>query len=129
MPPDPPGGDEPRLHAVRLSEPAEAEIEAAYLRLMGATSLEFADRWQDGLFRAVNDPSLFPMSHQAVPGTEHPQSRMPTRRMIYRQGRLIYRVFFDVMDEDDDGQTDTVVVQHVRHGAQQDVPPEGDPEQ
>ncbi len=50
LPPNASDDDEPRIYIVRLSEPAEAEIEAAYLHLMGATSFSFADRWQDGLF-------------------------------------------------------------------------------
>ena len=44
LPPNASEDDEPRIYIVRLSEPAEAEVDAAYLRLMGATSFSFADR-------------------------------------------------------------------------------------
>ena len=122
LPPNPPEDDEPRIYIVRLSEPAEAEIEAAYLHLMGVTSFSFADRWQDGLFQVINGLSLFPLRHEAVRGSDKPQNS--ARRLVYRQGRVAYRVLFDLVDEDDDGEWDTVVILHVRHGAQSDSPPE-----
>ena len=122
MPTNAPEDDEPRIYLVRLSEPAKAEIEAAYLHLMGATSFSFADRWQDGLFQAINGLSLFPLRYEAVQGADRPQSS--ARRLVYRQGRVAYRVLFDLVDEDDDGEWDTVVLLHIRHGAQLDSPPE-----
>jgi len=122
LPPNASEENEPRIYIVRLSEPAEAEVEAAYLHLMGATSFSFADRWQDGLFQVINGLSLFPLRHEAVQGTGNSQSS--ARRLVYRQGRVVYRVLFDLVDEDDDGEWDTVVILHVRHGAQQDSPSE-----
>lgn len=122
MPPNASEEDEPRIYIVRLSEPAEAEIEAAYLHLMGATSFSFADRWQDGLFQVTNGLSLFPLRHEAVQGSDKSQSS--ARRLVYRQGRVVYRVLFDLVDEDDDGEMETVVILHVRHGAQLDSPSE-----
>lgn len=122
MPPNASEDDEPRIYIVRLSEPAEAEVDAAYLRLMGATSFSFADRWQDDLFQAINGLSLFPLRCEAVQETD--KSRGSARRLIYRQERVVYRVLFDLVDEDDDGEADTVVILHVHYGAQQDSPSE-----
>lgn len=117
LPRDTSENDEPQIYIVRLSEPAEAEIETAYLRLMGATSFSFADRWQDELFEAIQGLSLLPLRHAAVPETDR---LYPARRMIYRQGRVAYSVLFDLVDEDDDGKLDTVIILHIRHGSQQE---------
>lgn len=91
---------------------------------MGATSFSFADRWQDGLFQVTNGLSLFPLRHEAVQGSDKSQSS--ARRLVYRQGRVAYRdrVLFGLVDENDDGEWDSVVILHVRHGAQLDSPPE-----
>ncbi len=123
MPPAAPREDEAsRIYVVRLSEPAEAEIEAAYLRLMRLTSLSFADRWQDSLFAAIERLSAFPTSYEIAPESE--RFSRPVRRMLYRLGRVTYRVLFRLDDEDGDGVVDTVRILHVRHGAQQEPPPE-----
>lgn len=120
MPPDN-SEDTPRVYATRLAEPAEAEIEAAYLRLMSATSFQFADRWQDGLFDAIDGLALFPNRYEVA--AEAPRFQMPVRRMVYRLGNVVYRVLFNLSDEDGDGHEDTVRILHVRHGAQG---PDGD---
>ncbi len=116
MPPDDPAAGGPRSYVIRLTEPAEAEIEAAYLRLMRATSLGFADRWQEGLSEAVNGLALFPTAHEIVAESAHFQ--MPVRRLLYRLGRVAYRILFTLIDEDGDGHADMVRILHVRHGAQ-----------
>lgn len=120
MPPDS-ADDSPRVYATRLTEPAEAEIDAAYLRLLSATSLRFADKWQDGLFAAIDGRARFPNRYEVA--SEAPRFRMPVRRMVYRVGQVVHRGLFSLLDEDGDGQEDTVRILHVRHGAQG---PDGD---
>jgi plasmid stabilization system protein ParE len=108
--------DQPRVYEVRLTEPAEAEIDAAYLRLMGVTSLEFADRWRDDLLQAIDGLQLFPTSYPIAPESEHVPSNV--RRMVHKLGRVTYVVLFALIDADGDGEADLVRVVHVRHASQ-----------
>ncbi len=119
------GNDGPRVYEVRLAEPAEAEIDDIYLRLLSRVSLAFADRWRDGLLQALDSLSVFPTSH---PVTEAESRRVgrEIRRLLYRQGRTVHKVLFTLMDADDDGETDTVRVLHIRHASQAD-PDHGTP--
>ena len=61
--------DEPNapLYDVRLTEPAEVEIEAEHSRLAELVSQEYADRWQDGLLAEISRLALFPTSHEVAP--------------------------------------------------------------
>lgn len=107
--------DEPRAYEVRLSEPAELEIEAAYLRLLDATSLDFADRWHNSLLSALSGLSLFPTSQPVDP--DYPPSEHEVRRLLHRYGRVVHKVPFALIDADGDGVADTVSVLHVRNAS------------
>ena len=46
-----PEEDSPVIYDIRFSEPAEAELEAEYLRLAGVR-FELAERWNEGILTA-----------------------------------------------------------------------------
>jgi len=87
---------------VETSDVAQAETEAAYLRLL-AYDPAFADRWLEGLTRAITSLETFPRRHERV-----------SRCMLYRNGRTVYRIIFTLVDADDDGDEETVRVLQVR---------------
>lgn len=100
---------------VEITDVADAEIQAAFLRLNGWNPV-FAGRWLEGLLRAIDKLDTFPRSHVVVP--ESDALGREVRRMLYKNGQATYVVFFSLMDADGDGDEDTVRVLHVRHGAQ-----------
>ena len=100
---------------VQITDVADAEIQAAFLRLNGLNP-KFAGRWLEGLLRAIDELNTFPRSHAVV--SESDLLGREVRRMLYRNGQTIYRVLFCLIDFDDDGEEDTVRILHVRHGAQ-----------
>jgi plasmid stabilization system protein ParE len=101
--------------AVETSDVAGADIEAAFLRL-SRQDPEFAGRWLEGLNRMIAALDTFPTRHARV--SESDTCGREVRRMLYRNGRTVYRVFFTLLDADGDGDPDTVRVLRVRHGAQ-----------
>lgn len=104
--------EEPRRYDVRLSEPAEAEIEAIVQDLEQNASPDFARRWQDGLLDKIASLEFFP--HYQI-SEESEEFGQEVRRVLYRQGRIIFHVVFTLLDADGDGQTDTVRVLRVRN--------------
>ncbi len=103
---------------VETSDVADAEIDAAYLQL-SARNPEFAGRWLEGIYRTLDTLSLFPTRHARV--AESDVLGREVRRMLYRNGRTIYRILFTLIDADGDGEADTVRVLRVRHGARQSL--------
>lgn len=107
---------------VVTSEVAEAEIEAVFLSLF-LRNPEFAARWLEGLKRVIDALDTFPGRHSRV--DEGTRQGKETRRVIYRNGRTVYRILFVLMDTDGDGEDDTVRVLRMLYGAQR---PLGQPE-
>ena len=97
-----------------IVETTEAETEAAFLRL-SAYDPEFAGRWLEGLTRPIISLETLPRRHERVP-MEGAAGR-ETRRMLYRNGRTVYRIVFTLVDADDDGEEETVRVLQVRSAA------------
>lgn len=97
-------------YEVFLSEPAEAEAQAAFLWL-ARFSPDFAGQWYDGFLRAIASLATFPGRCPLAPENDDFPDRA-VRQYLYRKGRVVYRVLFDIMDED------TVRVMHVRHASQ-----------
>lgn len=91
-------------------------LDAAYLRLMGLTSLSFADRWREGWIAALESLSLFPARYEVAPESE--MFGREVRRMLYRQGRVAYRVLYTLIDTNSDSIADTVHILRIVHAAQ-----------
>ena len=102
-------------YAVETSDVADAEIEAAYLRL-SQWNLDFAGRWVEGLYRKIAALDTFPMSYPRA--EESDVLGREARTLLYRKGKVVYRILFTLLDADGDGTLDLVRVLRVRHGAQ-----------
>jgi hypothetical protein len=103
------------LYDVRLTEPAEAEIQATYLRLQRG-SLSAADRWLDGIYHAIGTLDEFPSRCAIAP--ENPRFDREIRQLLFRHGRSTYRVLFTIFEAVDDEPAFVRVI-HVRHAAAQ----------
>ena len=100
-------------YEILLSEPAEAEAQAAFLWL-SRFSPDFAGEWYDGFLKAIASLSVFPGRCPLAPENDDFPDRV-VRQYLYLKGRTVYRILFDVMDED------TVRIMHVRHASQPPV--------
>ena len=103
------------LYEVRLSEPAEIEIEAAYMGRL-RFGLPAADRWYAGLARAVESLSQLARRYPLAPESDMLGGEV--RQMIYGRGRSAYRILYRVLDPEE-GSPGIVRILHVRHAAQQ----------
>lgn len=103
-------------YEVFLSEPAEAEADAAFFWLMNFSS-DFAGEWYDGFLKAIASLSVFPGRCPLAPENDDFPER-EVRQYLYRKGRVVYRILFDILGND------SVRVMHVRHAAQQISPQE-----
>ncbi len=102
-------------YTVETSDVADAEIESAYLQL-SRWNLEFAGRWVEGLYRRLDTLITFPLSHPRA--EESDILGREARCLLYRKGKVVYRILFALLDTDEDGEDDMVRVLRVLHGAQ-----------
>jgi len=124
------GEGELPVYAVRLSEPAAAQAEAAFDRLIETAGLDVAEEWQEGLRAAWASLATLPQrcSTAAEDGPfqrRHPGP--PLRALPYRRGRNVWRLLFTAHAATDDDPP-LVRVHQIRHSAQEpltDWPIEG----
>jgi hypothetical protein len=114
--------DEPHHYEVRLTEPAEVDVEAERARLAGIVSEEYADRWQDGLLAEIQQLELFPASHPVA--RENDLYNVEVRRSLYygpsrrrRSSGAVYRILFHIIEPSEDEPVGIVRVLHIWHGA------------
>lgn len=103
------------LYEVRLSEPAEVEIEAAYLGRM-RFGLPAADRWYAGLVRALESLAQLPRRHPVAPESDLLGGEV--HQMIYGTGLSAHGILYRVL-EPEGGSPGVVRILHVRHAARQ----------
>jgi len=118
--------DDPHVYPVRLTEPAEAEIEAEHARLSELVSPQYADRWRTALVIEVRRLALFPARHEIAP--ENDVYDVEVRRMLYhgpagrrRRGGVAYRVLFYIVEPNEDEPQGVVRVLHVWHGGRRPI--------
>jgi hypothetical protein len=100
-------------YRVEITDRSDAEIQEAFLWL-NARNPEFSGRWLEGLLRAIGGLEEFPTIHRV---TEDSTFAAPIRELLYKSGRVVYRVLFTLMDADEDDVEGVVKVLSVRHGA------------
>jgi plasmid stabilization system protein ParE len=105
---------------VTYSEPAEAELEAAYSWLC-TFGFEVAERWLEGLSAAIKREAellgAVTLRRQRAP--DAPEGRA-LFVLLYRTGvrrGSPWHIVYELRDEDGDGREDTFCVVRVRHAA------------
>lgn len=101
------------VYHVEYSEPAEQEIEQAYLWLF-QHSPEFAVRWYAGLRAAVDSLAAMPRRWESTP-----EYGLNVRRMLYGTGGSRYRVLYLVIEPEENEMEGIVRILHVYHSARQ----------
>ena len=91
--------DKVAVYAVRLSEPAAAQVEAIVERLAEAVSPEAAEEWQAGIREAW--ASLATLPERCLEASEdrfyqRKHSGSVLRVLLYRRGRSVWRILFTV---------------------------------
>jgi plasmid stabilization system protein ParE len=98
-----------KTYRVELSEPAEAQMQDAYLSRSQVTSPDEALRWYKGLQAAIHSLNEWPRRFQMVEFLSH--TGVEVRRMLYGSGRGAYHVIYRIIEPatsgaegaDDDG--------------------------
>lgn len=122
MPDDP---DELPSYEVRMTEPAEVEIEKAYLSRM-KFGVRSADEWYAGLGRALERLPYLPRGYPLAPESDALEGEV--RQMVYGKGGAAYRVLYRVIEPETPGEAGIVRILHVRHAMRQSPTNGGDGE-
>jgi plasmid stabilization system protein ParE len=102
-------------YRVEVTEPAELEIDRAYLWLSRRSPRD-AGRWHRGLLSAMMSLKSMPRRCPIAPDQERCADEV--RQLLYTRGRTVYKVLFSVRDPFPDEGEGLVRVLHVWHGAQ-----------
>ena len=105
-----PEDDLPDVYEVLFSEPAEAELEAEYLRLAGVR-FDLAERWNEGILTACQSLSQLPRRYPLAPAQV--QGGYQTRRMPFRIGSSGYSILYAAFEQADDNMA-FVRILHIR---------------
>jgi plasmid stabilization system protein ParE len=103
------------IYEVRMTEPAEAEVEKAYLWYL-QSGQEMADRWYEGFLQAIRSLEQLPQRFPVVP--EAAASRDDIRQMVFGKKSAAYRVLYRIIEAADDS-PGIVRILHVRHASRQ----------
>ena len=101
-------------HRIDLSSVAKAEADAAFLSFSQYTTPEQAQRWYQGLIKAIS--TLGKMPRRCPIARENAFFSQEIRQLLYGKGQHTYRILFTVLDEQP---TPTVRILHIRNAAQQ----------
>ena len=100
-------------YRVDLSSVAKAEADAAFLSFSQYTTPEQAQRWYQGLIKAIS--TLGTMPRRCPVAREDAFFSQEIRQLLYGKGQHTYRILFTVLDEQT---TPSVRVLHIRNAAQ-----------
>jgi plasmid stabilization system protein ParE len=84
-------------YRVSLSAPAENDAYAAFERIRQAAPLH-AEKWLIGLFMAIDTLSQAPARCPVI--REAGELGFPVRHLLYGKGRGVYRIIFDIREEE-----------------------------
>lgn len=114
--------EEPPRYAVIVSDLADAEAREAHQWLQENYSQDYADRWLEGLTRAIEGLAVMPRRHAVA--RENDLYDVEVRRMLYfgpskrhRRSLTAYRVLFHVIEPTAEDAEGVVRVLHIWHGA------------
>ena len=118
--PDSDNEEEQTVYAVRLSEPAVRQAEAALERILETEGPDAAEKWQEGLDTARASLATLPerciiAAENAVFQQKH--SGPPLRVLLYRRGRSAWRLLFTAHTAADED-APRVQIHQMRHSAQ-----------
>jgi len=84
-------------YRVSLAAPAEADAYAAFERIRAAAPLH-AEKWLTRLFEAIFSLDKLPTRCPVIP--EAKELGFPARHLLYGRGNGVYRIIFDVHEDE-----------------------------
>ena len=112
--------EEQTVYAVRLSEAAVRQADAALERIIEAEGPDAAEEWQEGLNTARASLATLPERCLIAPENRVFQKKRPgppLRVLLYRHGRSAWRLLFTVHAATDED-APRVQIHQMRHSAQ-----------
>lgn len=101
-----------KVYALRFTELARDESEAAHARVAAFAGDNAADDWEDGFSETLSHLATSPYRPVAVESALFTEE---VRAVTYRRGSTAYRILYIIVEESPDGPH--ILVIHVRHGA------------
>lgn len=106
--------------AVTYSEIAEAELDDAY-QWMLSFGFDVGERWLTGLTELLSGEAMhlasFPFQRPLAPESSPERPLFILRYRTGRRGSSAWQVVYELVDEDEDGMTDTLRVVRIRHAS------------
>lgn len=116
---EPDNGETLQQYAIRFTNRARSDIDAAHARFSELSGEEIAEEWQAGLFEAAASLAFAPRRQQIVP--ESAYFRGEVRQLLYRRtpAAPAYRLLFVIVESELDALFVRIV--HVRHAARRPI--------
>jgi plasmid stabilization system protein ParE len=96
-------------HSVEIRQRARIDIRIQHAWMQQNLSRSSAEKWSDGIIARIhtleNDPAMWPLADESS------VLNFELRVILYRRGRHVHRILFEVSGE-------KVIVHRVRHAAQ-----------
>ncbi len=109
--------DEPtRTYALRVTQRAQRDLDAATVYFAETASPEIAVMWREGIYAELASLATFPRRCPRVPEQFHRE----VRQLLYRRSgsQTAYRILFAIAGEEETSpDAPTVIILHVRHTA------------
>jgi plasmid stabilization system protein ParE len=108
--------EQPRIYAVRTTERARRDLDAATIHFAETASPEIAAAWREEILDAFASLATLPRRCSLAPE----RFRGEVRHLVYRRpgSRTAYRVLFTITGEEVDSlEAPTVTIFHVRHAS------------
>jgi plasmid stabilization system protein ParE len=103
-------------YALRFTERAQRDLDAATIHFAETASPEVAVAWREGLYKALESLATFP--RRCSPAPE--RFRREIRQMLYRRtgSQTTYRILFGFAGEEETSpDAPTVIILHIRHAS------------
>ena len=109
-------GEELPVYAIRITERAQRDINAATVHFGDTASPEIGAAWRTGLYEAISSLATLPRRCPVAPE----RFRSEVRQMQYRRAgsHVAYRILFRIEGEEANAlDPPTVIIMHIRHAS------------
>ena len=115
------GNEQPQVYALRVTERAQRDLDAATLHFVAVASEESAVVWREGIYNVISSLATSPRRCSPVPE----RFRRETRQILYRRpaSQTVYRILFTIVGEEETtSDAPTVSILHIRSAAARFIP-------
>lgn len=105
----------PQTYALRITERAQRDLDAATVKMAEDVSPEAAIHWREELYQTLASLASFPLRYPRAPERFQGDVRQLFHRPTGHQA--VYRILFIVIGGEASPDAPTVNILHVRHGS------------